>query len=99
MVKKGGNILNDPWCLDLSVFSHLLIVLIYTIHGILIGLLDLGDESALGFPVAVGHHSSACRAHLTRKYAHNNLKRAKKIPMGGNWDTHANILTLNSLRH
>lgn len=63
MVKEGGNILNDPWCLDLSVFSHLLIVLIYTIHGILIGLLDLGDESALGFPVADGHHSSADCAH------------------------------------
>lgn len=68
---------------DLSVFSHLLIVLIYTIHGILIGLLDLGDESALGFPVADGHHSSANRAHLILRYPHNNLQRAKrKTPNG-----------------
>lgn len=77
MVKEGGNILNDPWCLDLSVFSHLLIVLIYTIHGILIGLLDLGDESALGFPVADGHHSSANCAQHIRRYPHNDLKRVK----------------------
>lgn len=36
----------------LSVPSQLLIVLIDTIHGVLVGLLDLGDDPALGLPVA-----------------------------------------------
>lgn len=44
--------LHGPWCLDLSVPARLLIILIHTIHGVLVGLLDLGDQTALCLPVA-----------------------------------------------
>lgn len=51
-VLGAGQSAHDAWCLDVSVPSQLLIVLIDTIHGVLVGVLDLGDDPALGLPVA-----------------------------------------------
>lgn len=51
-VLGAGQSPHDPWCPDVPVPSQLLIVLIDTIHGVLVGLLDLGDDPALGLPVA-----------------------------------------------